>query len=197
MPEKKPGYAIRKTWDAFVNTQYQTLDWRHVSLMDVPLFLLWDALKVLAIILSSILFPALTCTLTVTMTMTCSNKPLPCATTIFATVLITINEHFQHYWLFLLFRLISLRHLALFDPTSIGWAAQGASDTRQANGHHRCTQQPTVRQMRTLSCETAWSTKNTYHVRDIGCKRTDWIHLTQDREQCRVLTNMVMNLRIP
>jgi hypothetical protein len=34
-------------------------------------------------------------------------------------------------------------------------------------------------------------------LREIGWDATDWIHLTQDRDQWRALVNMVMNLRVP
>jgi hypothetical protein len=32
---------------------------------------------------------------------------------------------------------------------------------------------------------------------EIGCICMDWIHLAQEREQCRALINSVMNLRVP
>jgi hypothetical protein len=32
---------------------------------------------------------------------------------------------------------------------------------------------------------------------EIGWDRMDWIDLAQDRDQCRVLVNTVMNLRVP
>jgi hypothetical protein len=35
------------------------------------------------------------------------------------------------------------------------------------------------------------------NLREIGCGGMDWIDLIQDRDQWRVLVNMVMNLRIP
>jgi hypothetical protein len=34
-------------------------------------------------------------------------------------------------------------------------------------------------------------------LREIGCDGMDWFELAQDREQWRVLVNMVMNLRVP
>jgi hypothetical protein len=34
-------------------------------------------------------------------------------------------------------------------------------------------------------------------LRDIGCGGTDWIDLTQDKDQWRDLVNAVMNLRVP
>jgi hypothetical protein len=59
---KKPGFAIRKTFDAFVITLYRsTLDWSRVSLMDVPLLPLLDALIVPAFIVWITLFPIITC----------------------------------------------------------------------------------------------------------------------------------------
>jgi hypothetical protein len=48
--------------------------------------------------------------------------------------------------------------------TSILWAVEGARLTWQANGYHRCTQLPTVRQTHTLPCEIAWSIKYTFLV---------------------------------
>jgi hypothetical protein len=35
------------------------------------------------------------------------------------------------------------------------------------------------------------------HLREIGWGGMDWIDLAQDREKCRVLVNMVMNLQVP
>jgi hypothetical protein len=37
----------------------------------------------------------------------------------------------------------------------------------------------------------------TLYLREIGLKGVNWIHLAQDRDQCRDLVNIVMNLRIP
>jgi hypothetical protein len=34
-------------------------------------------------------------------------------------------------------------------------------------------------------------------LREIGWGGMNWIHLAQDRDQWRVLVNMVMNLRVP
>jgi hypothetical protein len=34
-------------------------------------------------------------------------------------------------------------------------------------------------------------------LREIGWDGVDWIDLAQDRDQWRVLVNMVMNLRVP
>jgi hypothetical protein len=49
----------------------------------------------------------------------------------------------------------------------IAWVVEGVSVTWQANGYHRCTKRPTVRQAHTLSCETAWSTKDISLIRFI------------------------------
>jgi hypothetical protein len=35
------------------------------------------------------------------------------------------------------------------------------------------------------------------YLREIGWDGMDWINLAQDRDQWRVLVNMVMNLRVP
>jgi hypothetical protein len=35
------------------------------------------------------------------------------------------------------------------------------------------------------------------HLREIGWDGMDWIDLAQDRDQWRVLVNMVMNLQVP
>jgi hypothetical protein len=34
-------------------------------------------------------------------------------------------------------------------------------------------------------------------LREMGWDGVDWIQLAQDRNQCRALVNMVMNLRVP
>jgi hypothetical protein len=34
-------------------------------------------------------------------------------------------------------------------------------------------------------------------LREIGWSGRDWIYLAEDRDQCRALVNMVMNLRVP
>jgi hypothetical protein len=34
-------------------------------------------------------------------------------------------------------------------------------------------------------------------LREIGWDGVDWVDLAQDRDQWRVLVNMVMNLRVP
>jgi hypothetical protein len=35
------------------------------------------------------------------------------------------------------------------------------------------------------------------NLKEIWCEDLDWIHLAQDRDQWRVLVNMVINFRIP
>jgi hypothetical protein len=37
----------------------------------------------------------------------------------------------------------------------------------------------------------------TLYLREIGLKGVNWSHLAQDRDPCRDLVNIVMNLRIP
>jgi hypothetical protein len=34
-------------------------------------------------------------------------------------------------------------------------------------------------------------------LREIDWGAVDWIHLTRDKEQCRVLVNTVMNFQVP
>jgi hypothetical protein len=34
-------------------------------------------------------------------------------------------------------------------------------------------------------------------LREVGCDVVDWIHLAQDKDQCRALVNTEMKLRIP
>jgi hypothetical protein len=34
-------------------------------------------------------------------------------------------------------------------------------------------------------------------LKEIGWEVVDWIHLAQDRIQCRAVVNMVMNLQVP
>jgi hypothetical protein len=34
-------------------------------------------------------------------------------------------------------------------------------------------------------------------LREKGSGVMDWIHLTEDRDQCRALVNTVMNVRVP
>jgi hypothetical protein len=35
-----------------------------------------------------------------------------------------------------------------------------------------------------------------YYLKEIICEGLDWIHVAQDRNQCRVLVNTAMNLRV-
>jgi hypothetical protein len=42
-----------------------------------------------------------------------------------------------------------------------------------------------------------WEDNITVDLREIGWGDMDWIYLTQDRDQWRVLVNTVMNLRVP
>jgi hypothetical protein len=42
-----------------------------------------------------------------------------------------------------------------------------------------------------------WEDNIKMDLREMGWKNVDWIHLPQDRDQWRILVNMVMNLRVP
>jgi hypothetical protein len=42
-----------------------------------------------------------------------------------------------------------------------------------------------------------WEDNIEMDLREIGFGDVDWIHLAQDRDRCRALVNMVMNLRVP
>jgi hypothetical protein len=42
-----------------------------------------------------------------------------------------------------------------------------------------------------------WIDNIKMNLREIGWDGTDWIYLTQDRDQWRALVNAVMNLRVP
>jgi hypothetical protein len=42
-----------------------------------------------------------------------------------------------------------------------------------------------------------WEDNINMDLREIGLEGVDWTHLAQDRDQWRVLVNMVMNLMIP
>jgi hypothetical protein len=42
-----------------------------------------------------------------------------------------------------------------------------------------------------------WMGNNKIDLREIGLDGMDWIDLAKDRDQWRVLVNMVMNLRVP
>jgi hypothetical protein len=41
-----------------------------------------------------------------------------------------------------------------------------------------------------------WEDNIEMDLREIGWGGMDWIDFTQDRDQCRALVNMVMNLRV-
>jgi hypothetical protein len=43
----------------------------------------------------------------------------------------------------------------------------------------------------------SWEDNIRMDLREIGWGGMDWIDLAQDRDQWRVLVNMVMNLRVP
>jgi hypothetical protein len=42
-----------------------------------------------------------------------------------------------------------------------------------------------------------WVDNIKMHLGEIGGSGTDWIDLAQDKDQCRVLVNTVINLRVP
>jgi hypothetical protein len=42
-----------------------------------------------------------------------------------------------------------------------------------------------------------WVDNITIALREIGWNGMDWINLAPDRDQCRALVNMVMNLQVP
>jgi hypothetical protein len=42
-----------------------------------------------------------------------------------------------------------------------------------------------------------WVDNIKMHLREIGWGGLDWIDLAQDRDQWKVLANMVINLRVP
>jgi hypothetical protein len=42
-----------------------------------------------------------------------------------------------------------------------------------------------------------WVDNIKMYLREIGGGGTDWIDLSQDRDQCRALVNTVMNVQIP
>jgi hypothetical protein len=42
-----------------------------------------------------------------------------------------------------------------------------------------------------------WEDNIRMDLRKIGWEGVDWIHLAQDRDQWRVVVDMVMNLRVP
>ena len=42
-----------------------------------------------------------------------------------------------------------------------------------------------------------WEDNIKIDIQEAGCGGMDWIELAQDRDRCRALVNMVMNLRVP
>jgi hypothetical protein len=42
-----------------------------------------------------------------------------------------------------------------------------------------------------------WEDNIKMDLQEVGCEGMDWIELAQDRDRCRALMNVVMNLRIP
>jgi hypothetical protein len=42
-----------------------------------------------------------------------------------------------------------------------------------------------------------WVDNIKMNLREIGWAGVDWIDIAQDRDQCRALVNMVLNLRVP
>jgi hypothetical protein len=140
---KKPGYAIHKTFDVFVNTTAVSFN-----------FGLETCLTEGCITFAFIRCSYSTCfycfehfipnphlTLTLTMMMTC-NMSFLCATMIF-----TIS--------------INISNISLFNPMSIEWAVEGTSITWQANSYNHCTQQPTIHRTHTVLCGNVWLTKDT------------------------------------
>jgi hypothetical protein len=41
-----------------------------------------------------------------------------------------------------------------------------------------------------------WEDNNTMDVRETGWEDMDWIHLTQNRDQWRVIVNTIINFRV-
>jgi hypothetical protein len=41
-----------------------------------------------------------------------------------------------------------------------------------------------------------WKDNVKLHLREIGWKGVDWMHLAQDKDQCRALVYMIMNLQV-
>jgi hypothetical protein len=106
---EKPGYAVHKTFDAFVNTIAVLQLWIGDMFrwcMYHFCFTRCSYCTRFYCIEHFITNPHLY--LTVTMTMTCNNMSISCATMIFAIVLMTFNNHFQNNK-FILFQFISLR----------------------------------------------------------------------------------------
>jgi hypothetical protein len=46
-------------------------------------------------------------------------------------------------------------------------------------------------------CRRRWEDNIEIDLSEVGWECVDWIHLTQDRDQCRAVMNTVMNLRVP
>ena len=42
-----------------------------------------------------------------------------------------------------------------------------------------------------------WEDNTKMKLQEVGCECMDWIELAQDRDRCRALLNVVMNLRVP
>jgi hypothetical protein len=42
-----------------------------------------------------------------------------------------------------------------------------------------------------------WEDNIKMDLQEVGCGGMDWIGLAQDRDRCRRLVNVVMNLRVP
>jgi len=42
-----------------------------------------------------------------------------------------------------------------------------------------------------------WKDNIKIYLQEVGCGSMDWIELSQDRDRCRALVNVVMNLRAP
>jgi hypothetical protein len=42
-----------------------------------------------------------------------------------------------------------------------------------------------------------WDDNIKMYLRVIMFKDVEWIHVTQDRDKCRIVVNTVMNLRVP
>jgi hypothetical protein len=42
-----------------------------------------------------------------------------------------------------------------------------------------------------------WEGNINIDLRETGWEGVDWMHLTQDRDQCRAVVNTVMNHRVP
>jgi hypothetical protein len=60
------------------------------------------------------------------------------------------------------------------------WVLVGKPEVKRPLGRPRCR----------------WEDNIKMDVREIGWSYTDWIHLTQDRDQWRALVNKVMNFRV-